>query len=371
MTPNSLLGADRRVSLPRWRASSIALAWTPPALLAALYSVVTLRMGGSVVTWRLIVTALCSWYTWALVTPLIERIADRWPIQRPPKLYYVLLHLAGGIIATGVQAVSVALLSLFVAMQTDPFSRIFLFWFVTLLPAGVVVYAAVVGVRMAEASHNDALLRTRLAEQLSAELSVARLAALRAQLRPHFLFNTLNAVIALVRARDNDHASEALMMLSDLLRATLRGSSPEIPLEEELAFTKQYLGLERLRFGDRLAVRLHGVEDIGDIVVPPFLLQPFVENAIKHGLKNRREGGRIEITVARDEGQLRLRIADNGAGLRDEPSTARGGSGVANARARLDHLYGAAASVRLHAPRTGPGTVVDIALPLRRAPVPV
>jgi two-component system LytT family sensor kinase len=355
---------------PRWTASSIALAWALPALLAGVYAIVTLRMTGAPVTWRVVAAALAAWYTWALITPVIERLAERWRMQRAVDVRRLALHLVAGIAATGVQAATITVLTPFVSGHPEQLSRVFVFWFVTLLPAGIVVYAAVVGIRTAEFFHADSLARTRIAEKLSVELEKAKLSALRSQLQPHFVFNTLNAVIALVRAHENVEAADALIMLSDLLRATLRTSSAaEVRLDEELEFTRQYLGIERLRFGDRLTVHLEDADGLQDLMVPTFLLQPFVENAIKHGLKDRREGGLIAVTFARDEYHLRVRIADNGVGLPAEwAERSATGYGVSNARARLEHLYGREASLRLGAPATGTGTVVDIAVPLKSAP---
>ena len=359
---------------PRWSARTIALAWTLPSLLAAIYSVVMLRMSGTPFDVRIVAGGIASWYVWAFMTPVIARLAERWRVRRPIDVRRVALHIAAGVAAIAVQATTITIGTLLMPHSADPLSRVFVFWFVTLLPAGICVYAAVVGIRTAELYHADALARTRVAEQLAAQLEKAELSALKAQLQPHFLFNTLNAVIALVRARENEVAAEALMTLSDLLRATLRTSAAtEVRLEEELDFTRQYLGIERLRFGDRLTVQLDDANGLGDMMVPTFLLQPFVENAIKHGLRDRREGGVIAVSFGRDDTHLRVQVADNGVGMPDDvadraPGGGGGGTGLANARARLDHMYGGHASLRLGTPSTGTGTVVDITLPLKPSP---
>jgi sensor histidine kinase YesM len=201
---------------------------------------------------------------------------------------------------------------------------------------------------------------------LAQQLSEAQLASLRMQLRPHFLFNSLNAIMALVRDGENTHAVSALGLLSDMLRATLRAdSSHEVSLAEEAAFTRRYLEMEQLRFGDRLRVRFDLAPDLLDAAVPLFVLQPFVENAIKHGILDRRRGGTIAIRASATDGSVEITVMDDGAGLAPDWSTSTG-VGVANARAHLALLYGSDAVLSLGPGDDGIGVTARITLPLRR-----
>src|SRR6185503_15262270 len=147
-------------------------------------------------------------------------------------------------------------------------------------------------------------------QRLAAQLTEAQLNTLRAQIQPHFLFNTLNAVIALVRDRENDQAVDALTTLSALLRTSLRsGDVHEVTFGEELTFTTNYLAIEQMRFGDRLAVRLDVPATLHDVRVPSFLLQPFVENAVRHGLRHQEKGGHLDISARADARRLVVRVA--------------------------------------------------------------
>ncbi|SKB38962.1 two-component system, LytT family, sensor histidine kinase AlgZ [Luteibacter sp. 22Crub2.1] len=177
-------------------------------------------------------------------------------------------------------------------------------------------------------------LRLREASQAARD---AELRALRYQLQPHFLFNTLNAISALVRDDRKRDATRMIARLGDFLRATLEQSpGHEVTVADEIAFTSTYLDIEKARLGDRLRVNIHTGPDTLDAQVPYLLLQPLVENAIRHGIAPRREGGRIDIRVERDGGTLRVWVDNDRF---DGPSAGGQGVGLANVRARLDALY--------------------------------
>jgi sensor histidine kinase YesM len=240
-------------------------------------------------------------------------------------------------------------------------------WFVSGLPFTVVVYAAVVGIVYSVTDRALLQIRERDAARLAQQLSEARLASLRMQLRPHFLFNSLNAIMALVRDGERERAVAALSLLGDMLRTTLRGgSSHEVALAEEVEFTRRYLEMEQLRFGDRLRVAFDVPPALLDSRVPLFVLQPFVENAIKHGILDRRSGGTINVAARTSNGSLHLSVRDNGVGLAPDWATAgTRGVGLANARAHLAHLYGDAATLRVGPGSMGVGVSVEVTLPLR------
>lgn len=206
--------------------------------------------------------------------------------------------------------------------------------------------------------------------RLESELARAQLAAYRGQLDPHFLFNSLNAVATLVRQARNDTAVTTLAELSALLRLAAESvGQAEVPLRTEMDFIQRYLAIESLRFGQKLRVERAVPEELLDLLVPNLLLQPLVENAIKHGISRRIRPGRIRLSGIVEAGRLVLRVANDPS---DDPAAAvaradRPGLGLANVRARLHYLYDAAAELTL---RTAPAdlTVVEVRLPARMGP---
>jgi two-component system LytT family sensor kinase len=211
----------------------------------------------------------------------------------------------------------------------------------------------------------DRARRLELREsRLEAELARANLDALRLEIQPHFLFNTLNTIGALIRRGSSDHALEMLVGLSDLLRNTLdRRRVYFTPLETELEFVRKYIDLNRVRFSDRLEVAYEIDPAAGTHLVPTFILQPLVENAFRHGLSRQWEPCRVEIG-ARIVGEcLRLWVADNGVGIAPDFLISRdAGTGLSNVLSRLECLFGPAARIEVHRRQTG-GTMAEIVLP--------
>ena len=234
--------------------------------------------------------------------------------------------------------------------------------------------AEMVGARAALAIDNARLHReTREARnrelrsaKLESQLAKARLEALRAQLNPHFLFNALNVVAMLVRRGANDDALHAVVSLSELLRHVLAaGATTEVDLVDEVALVERYLGVERIRFRDRLSVEIDTPPSLLDARVPGLILQPLVENAIKHGIAQSEGPGRIAVSARHEGRSLILRVSDNGPGFPDDwdPSQSPG-VGLANTRERLDRMYAGDAELRLGRDSDG-GAVVEIAVPYR------
>ena len=227
---------------------------------------------------------------------------------------------------------------------------------------------------LAVATAADAVGRARerdhRALQLEAGLAEARLQALSAQLQPHFLFNTLGAISTMVH-RDPAGADAMLTQLAGLLRASLLPGHHEVPLREELALLERYVAIMRVRYGPRLTLDVSVPEALGDVLVPPLLLQPLVENALEHGLDRRRGPGRVALRAERVGERLRLEVLDDGPG----PAPGRGhggapagrGVGLSNTRLRLEQLYGAEQRLEL-AQAPGAGARVTVELPARRAP---
>lgn len=231
----------------------------------------------------------------------------------------------------------------------------------------LLAYAATVTALQAIAFRRSLQERELRQSQLEAQLAQARLAVLKAQLHPHFLFNTLNSIAALVHA-DPEGAERMIVLLSELLRTTLSSTDEhEIPLRRELDVLERYLEIERMRFSDRLSVVVEPGYGTLDALVPNLILQPLVENAIRHGIAPRLAPGTVTVR-SRDSGRtLEIEVADNGVGL--SPGRTGDGShgvGLANTRERLHQLYGDAAGLDLAA-NPGGGLVARLHLPLKRA----
>lgn len=305
-------------------------------------------------------------WAWAAYTPIILWLAARLPLEAGRWRRRLPGHAA---IACGF-----GLLDAFLATLLEPvlgpctypapgllgtFARVGTIAFLS--------YSAVLGIGHAlryQRLHAEGRLH---ASELEQQLARARLGALEAQLRPHFLFNALHAVASLVRAGEQRAAVRTLAGLGELLRAALRdGGDQEIPLGDELHLAKRYLEIERARFEDRLAVSFDVESEIGHALVPRFVLQPLLENAVRHGIERRAAGGTIAVRAAREAASLRLEVVDGGPGPAQPPA---GGTGVglSNTRARLHHLYGADGRLEIEGVPEG-GTLARIVVPYRPAP---
>jgi LytS/YehU family sensor histidine kinase len=256
-----------------------------------------------------------------------------------------------------------------ILMQRLGFAVIFKGSLAARVVAEVVTSGLALALALAHEAHQRARLREAQALQLEARLSEARLQALAAQLRPHYLFNTLNAISVVVH-RDPAAADAMIVGLADLLRATLHErDAHEIPVAEEVALLDRYLGIMRHRFGPRLATEVTVAPDAMGLLVPPFVLQPLVENALEHGIGRRAGEGTLRVTIARAGDRLRLEVVDDGAGL--DPRRADGddeGLGLTITRRRLEQLYGDAQRLVLAPGDGGRGARVTVELPARVAP---
>jgi len=207
-------------------------------------------------------------------------------------------------------------------------------------------------------------LRELKASQLEAQLAVAQLEVLKMQLQPHFLFNTLHAISALMY-RDVGSADRMVTRLSDFLRLTLDSAGvQEVTLKREMEYLDKYLEIEQVRFGDRLEVRRAIDPATLDLLVPNLVLQPLVENAVRHGIAPRASGGRIEVTSRVHEGTLTIEVLDDGPGA----GAIREGVGLSNTRARLEQLYGADARLEIGNAPAG-GFSARLTLPARTEPL--
>jgi len=238
-------------------------------------------------------------------------------------------------------------------------------WILTSLPFGVAVYFAVLGVQHAASYFVQARERETQAARLAAQLSEARLGALRMQMQPHFLLNSLNAIAVIVRDRDTTTATRMLEQLGDMLRRVMRADRPqEVALAEELDFVRQYLGIEQVRFSDRLRPVFSVDPAVLGAAVPEFVLQPLVENALRHGLAKRVTATLLQIEARRDGDDLLLTVTDDGPGPGGTAAEAAEGVGLGNTRERLATLYGARARLELAATPEG-GARATVRLPYR------
>jgi LytS/YehU family sensor histidine kinase len=206
------------------------------------------------------------------------------------------------------------------------------------------------------------------AAKLAAQVAEARLTALRTQINPHFLFNSLNALLVLIRDKDTANAERMLELLSELLRQVLTSDNRQVvALDEELRFLDGYLAVAQIRFSDRLRIVRNVDPRVMDALVPQFVLQPLVENALRHGISESVAGGTIEIAAQLEGEDLVLTVGDDGPGISSTPNG--GGVGLRNVRERISTLYGAGAILDLQ-PRSGGGTVARVRIPYRPAIVP-
>lgn len=204
------------------------------------------------------------------------------------------------------------------------------------------------------------------ASKAEAMAHAARLRALQSQLEPHFLFNTLNAISTLVAEGNNSAATRMIARLSDFLRLTLdTAETPEISVTQELEFIRRYLEIEQVRFGDRLRVTIDAQPEAARGLVPALILQPLVENAVKHGVLSREQGGSVAITIAQNDGALHLCVADDGPGL-SKAAHGQHGVGLSNTAARLKELYGDKSHFSI-ASSPGGGVTAKIEIPFRTA----
>jgi two-component system LytT family sensor kinase len=303
-----------------------------------------------------------GWIAFAAIAPALARRGVRFRLEWPPRGPAIVAHL-GGIAAT---LTLLALVGTITRQWLGDDAQPGSFWehlrntWIFQSPLAVITYGATVGIGyVAEASR-----RARELERLQAELTRAQLDALRMQLNPHFLFNTLHTIAAQVREHDERGAVEMIERLGDVLRHVLRTSNEhETPLASEIEFLQNYLGIEQARFGDRLVVAFAIDDDVAHVLVPQLIIQPLVENALRHGLAARDAPGTLTVAGQRLGSAIELCVRDNGAGLRDGWDDGSG-VGVANVRARLSRMYGPSAGLDI-AGRPGGGVVATIRMPYR------
>jgi two-component system LytT family sensor kinase len=310
---------------------------------------------------------------WCAVTPAVIWVASRLPLERTRWPTRLMLLVAGLFLAIVIDlATSFVRTHLFYYASATPISpdmaaiaRLRRLWFVN----DFIVFVAVLAAGFArnyfwryQVRREEAVRLQAQAAQLQAQLADARLSALRMQLNPHFLFNTLHAVSALVE-RDPRGVRRMIARLSELLRTSLdEADEPEVPLQREFTFTERYLDVIQIRFQGHLQVDMHADENVRDALVPNLILQPLVENAIKHGISKLSSGGYVEVTAKREGERVIISVRDNGPDVSLDKPPSSNSLGLRNTRARLAALYGPVQSLTLkHAPDGG--LIAEVSLP--------
>ena len=321
--------------------------------------------------WKILSWQLVSGYVWFAISPLILYLAGRFPFEEGRWRTSVAAHaffcIAVSLVQLAVDAFVLTRMGYPPGREFAGFLEAYKFFVFINLHLSILIYLCVVGIKSAFTYYQKYRERQLQASQLEARLAQSRLQVLKMQLHPHFLFNTLNAISELLH-RDPDAAEHMITDLSDLLRMSLENLEvQEIPLKQELEFLHKYIEIEQMRFQDRLKVEMAIAPEALDASVPNMILQPLVENAIKHGISPKAGGGRIDIEAARSNGHLVLSVTDDGVGVQDvDLSAIRDGVGLSNTRRRLKHLYGEEHRFELSVP-SADGLRVDLAIPYKEA----
>jgi two-component system LytT family sensor kinase len=306
---------------------------------------------------------LPSWLLLALLAPAILFASERFPLERGRLRISLPIHTIGGILFALVHlslTVSITILG----FPKATFARMMGGMSGTYLVYDVLNYWMIVGVAHAVQYYHSYKEREVLASRLEHSLSAARLQALRGQLNPHFLYNTLNSISTMALKGDQAAVVQTLAKLSDLLRATLDGAAEQIvPLDKELELTDLFLDIQQIRFGPRLRIQKAVDPASADAMVPAMILQPLVENAVAHGIALKPGEGLIEIHTERRDGTVRLEVRDSGPGF-PTGAAQRSGIGLANTRQRLEQLYGSGQTLECRNNPVG-GAVVTITIPFR------
>jgi two-component system, LytTR family, sensor kinase len=350
----------------------IAAIWSAGALFDAILSVLMTNAEHRHHPWLpIFAIELVSWLPWALATPFIIGLARRYPIARNVKVSAVGIHLVAFAAITMVSETWYALIQIrFNPWEERPRPTFAGTLSTSLLEQALILliaYTLILTVTYVV----DA--RERLARQLvetarlNEELSRAQLAALRRQIEPHFMYNTLNAIAGLVRDRRNESAVDMIVGLSEFLRRASEDSHrAQVSLAEEVEYLQRYLDIQNVRFGERLQVSVDIPAELLGAKVPNLLLQPLVENAIKHGISKRVAGGTVRVSGAQHDGVLRLSVYNDGPCAQEDLDATHTGVGIGNLRTRLQILHGDQSLLTL---RRGDvdGVEVVVTLPLGEA----
>ena len=306
------------------------------------------------------------WVVYTAMAPFVGMLVRRWPLYRGDLARRLPLHLAAAVVFAVVHSLVVGgIYGVFHFYSTTLWNamvRLQMLYFAL----NVLVFWAISGAYHAVRYHHEVVKREQAAAQLQAMLTQARLDGLRAQLNPHFLFNTLNAISSLALVGEREQVVQTLSDLSDILRVSLDRELPqEIPLSRELEILERYHAILRTRFGDRLTIDLEVAPEVRPALLPSMMLQPLVENALQHGIAVKPGPGRVIVRATRSGDRLSVRVEDDGPGFKVNGGTSHG-IGLSNTRERLEQLYGDAQAVTIGNLADG-GAFVTVTLPYRAA----
>ena len=340
-----------------WKAACvIAGCWTFLALLFTPQTYIAGLRSPTPPTWgEALLASLTLFYAWAALTPLVLWLGRRFAFERRLRNVFVHLLLCGPVALLHIwllQTVNVVMRVRYGSNQPPLWALL-----VGLGATNIMIYWGIIAV-------SQAINYFRKYQERELRLSQAELQALRTQLHPHFLFNTLNAIAELVYS-DPKVADRSILRLSELLRFSLASEkAQEVTLKEEIEFLEKYVEIHKTLMRDRLNVRISLDPETLDAAVPNMILQPLVENAIKHGISPRPEGGNIEVSAHRLNGKLYVEIADDGLGMPEQGTGMQGGVGLINTRERLKHLYNDAHTFNLNS-SPGRGVTIRISVPFK------
>ncbi len=319
------------------------------------------------------VRAAITWQTtyfllWIPLTLIVWRISSGWTPESTGGWQRMLLrHLPLFAAAALAHFVSVAAVGALLGAARDRFWPSVLMQMTGRMHLELLIYTAAAGTGAALVLHRRYRDRELATARLQAELSAAKLEALRGQLQPHFLFNSLHSIASLARAGDTAGVVRLIAGFSDILRHLLTTGERRLPLRDELALVERYLDIQRVRFADRLNVSIDVAPDVADARVPLLVVQPLVENALRHGLAQRVEPGAVTVRAQRENGATRIDVEDSGVGLPAGWSLeSTGGTGLRNLASRLAAEFGAAASLQV-TPRRDGGVRATVRVPFEHS----
>jgi two-component system, LytTR family, sensor kinase len=321
--------------------------------------------------WHEFILASSEWYIWAALTPLVLFLCRRFRITSDNWPRAVLLHLVAGIVISFLQlAIQVRLNFIVNPGYKMGYWRVLYFFATFKLHMNLLTYWVIVALNHGIYYYEQSRTRELACSRMEADLANAQLQVLNMQLHPHFLFNTLHSISTLI-SDDPQSARQMVHKLSDLLRASLsKIEQVEVPLQQELDLLECYLSIEQTRFKDRLAIEKDIDKNALTCVVPTMILQPLVENAVRHGIGKHKQADCISIVAQRANGRLLLEVRNRVGSMENGSSTPARGIGLANTRARLEQLYGSHHSFEIDN-REGGGVAVKIAFPATGDGAPV
>lgn len=346
------------------------LVWSIPGIAALSFYYLNQTVTAEPLNWSYaLISTLPNWYIWAFLTPAIIKLSQRYPLEQDSwKRVLITIHIPALVASMLVHSAVNLLLFTSTGLHDTASFGLYKVHFFTRVHANIFTYATIVGLYSAWEYYRRYMNREAQTAALQVQLAQANLRALKMQIHPHFLFNTLHSVAALVRKSENKLAVNMLGQLGEFLRLALENKGQqEIPLEQEIDFLRRYLAIEQTRFGDRLKVEIEMDEQIHGAYVPNLILQPIVENAIHHGISPSMDQGIIRIHARLEGDSVSMTVADNGPGLRN-PERLQKGVGVGNTQDRLENLYGANQDFSFRNGELG-GLEVNIRVPFTNEPI--